>query len=162
MSRILSPCVGVCSTTVGDNVCRGCQRHDQEILDWFGYDSEQRTQRMRELDALRSDVAGRWLYVHDEAALAEQLTRHRIRFREDQSALSRAVELLRVGRTRIRDLSAYGITPCSGGEELEPEQLFSRINDEIMVEASKRANNEVSPAGHPPDATQDDAGKRKD
>ncbi|MCO7231151.1 MULTISPECIES: DUF1289 domain-containing protein [unclassified Cobetia] len=144
MSRILSPCVGVCSTTVGDSVCRGCQRHDHEILAWFGYDSDQRAQRMLALDELRSQVAARWLRVADDAMLAEQLTRHRIRFRAEQSALSRAVELLRVGRTRIKDLSAYGIAPLDHARALEPEQLFAHINDEIMVEAAKRADNDMN------------------
>ncbi|TVU70577.1 MULTISPECIES: DUF1289 domain-containing protein [Cobetia] len=144
MSRILSPCVGVCSTTVGDTVCRGCQRHDHEILDWFGYDSEQRSQRMAELDALRSHVAARWLIVHDEAVLTAQMERHRIRFRQGQSALSRAVELLRVGRTRIRDLEAYGLTVREIGNKLDPERLFSQINDEIMVEATRRADNDMN------------------
>lgn len=133
------------STTVGDSVCRGCQRHDDEILAWFGYDSDQRARRMLELDELRSQVAGRWLRVVDDAMLAEQLVRHRIRFRADQSALSRAVELLRVGRTRIKDLSAYGIAPLARGQELAPEQLFVQINDEIMVEAARRADNESNP-----------------
>jgi len=144
MSRILSPCVGVCSTTVGDTVCRGCQRHDQEILDWFGYDDTQRAQRMMALDSMRSDVAARWLSVHDEQALTAQLERHRIRFRTTQSALSRAVELLRVGRTRIKDLSAYGIAPHDPDMARDPEQLFAKINDEIMVEAAQRADNDMN------------------
>lgn len=40
--RIQSPCVGLCSTTVGDRVCRGCQRTEDEIRDWFVLDAEAR------------------------------------------------------------------------------------------------------------------------
>ncbi|MBP9726309.1 MAG: DUF1289 domain-containing protein [Gammaproteobacteria bacterium] len=29
-----SPCVGVCSTTFGDDVCYGCQRTYLEVIQW--------------------------------------------------------------------------------------------------------------------------------
>ena len=32
-----NPCVGVCSTTTGDAVCRGCGRTVDEIRDWNSY-----------------------------------------------------------------------------------------------------------------------------
>jgi predicted Fe-S protein YdhL (DUF1289 family) len=30
----LSPCIGFCSTTYGDDVCRGCYRNLKEVLQW--------------------------------------------------------------------------------------------------------------------------------
>lgn len=32
-----NPCVGVCSTTTGDEVCRGCGRTVFEIREWMSY-----------------------------------------------------------------------------------------------------------------------------
>lgn len=29
-----APCIGVCSTTYGDSVCRGCRRYSFEIIHW--------------------------------------------------------------------------------------------------------------------------------
>ena len=34
MSSTYSPCIGFCSTTYGDDYCRGCYRHIREVLDW--------------------------------------------------------------------------------------------------------------------------------
>ncbi|MBW5799048.1 DUF1289 domain-containing protein [Halomonas elongata] len=133
--RVVSPCVGLCSTTVGDRVCRGCQRIDDEIRDWPGFEADERQRRMDELDALRVSVAGRHLSVVDGEALQAQLERHRIRFREDQPALSRAVELLRVGRGRIRDLSRYGLEPRVA---LDAATLHERIASELMSAAEAR------------------------
>ncbi|XKE43857.1 DUF1289 domain-containing protein [Halomonas organivorans] len=133
--RIASPCVGLCSTTVGDRVCRGCQRTDEEIREWPALAGEARARRMAELDALREAAAGRHLRVVDAAALEGQLVRHRIRFRADQPPLSRAVELLRVGRDRIRELSRYGLEPR---EPLEPAALHARIAAELMAAAERR------------------------
>lgn len=136
--RIASPCVGLCSTTVGDRVCRGCQRNDSEIRDWFGYSDAERQTRMEELDALRERVAGEFLHVHDAAMLQAQMERHRIRFRRDQPALSRAVELLRVGRSRIRDLTRYGLQPHGKGMHLSADELHEAINRALLEQAECR------------------------
>jgi predicted Fe-S protein YdhL (DUF1289 family) len=38
-----SPCVGICSSTnVGDEICIGCGRNAQEVIDWNAYTDEQR------------------------------------------------------------------------------------------------------------------------
>ena len=138
MGAIASPCVGLCSTTLGDRTCRGCQRADTEIRDWFGLGDDQRRARMAELDALREAVAGRYLRLVDAAALEAQLERHRIRFRPDQPGLSRAVELLRVGRERIRELARYGLAPTEEGEGLALPELHARLAAELRAAADAR------------------------
>ena len=37
-----TPCIGICSTVYGDDICRGCQRTFQEVIDWNGLDLSQR------------------------------------------------------------------------------------------------------------------------
>ncbi len=38
-----SPCVGICSTTnVGDDICIGCKRTAQEVIDWNSYTDQKR------------------------------------------------------------------------------------------------------------------------
>ena len=34
--------MGICSTTYGDLVCRGCKRFAHEIISWNGFDESQR------------------------------------------------------------------------------------------------------------------------
>ncbi|WP_043526288.1 DUF1289 domain-containing protein [Litchfieldella xinjiangensis] len=130
--RIVSPCVGLCSTTVGDCVCRGCQRHDDEIRDWFGLPADERAQRMNDIDAMRESVASRFLRVIDPQRLEAQMRRHGIRFRTDQPALSRVVELLRVGRHRIGDLSQYGVEPIDDETWLAPGELHERLAHALL------------------------------
>ncbi|MCE9666027.1 DUF1289 domain-containing protein [Halomonas sp. M5N1S17] len=137
-ASITSPCVGLCSTTLGDPVCRGCQRGDVEILDWFGLSGDEREARMAELDALRETVAGRFLQVVDAECLEAQLLRYRIRFRPEQPALSRAVELLRVGRTRIQDLSRYGLVPGEAALGLDVAELHARLSQALTEAAECR------------------------
>jgi len=144
MSAIASPCVGLCSTTLGDRTCRGCQRSDAEIRDWFGLGGDERAVRMAELDALREAVAGRYLRLVDSAALEAQLKRHRIRFRPEQPGLSRAVELLRVGRERIQELARYGLAPTGEGEGLTAAELHARLAAELQAAAEARRASSLS------------------
>ena len=136
--RIVSPCVGLCSTTVGDAVCRGCQRHESEIRDWFVYSDATRRKVMQRLDAWRVEIAGEYLRVNDEAQLEAQLVRHRIRHRADQPALSRAVELLRVGRGRMRDITRYGLQAHGKGLHLSADELHKAIATALMAHVEAR------------------------
>lgn len=141
--RIVSPCVGLCSTTLGDDICRGCQRHDGEIREWFALADEERESRMLALDALRAQVAGQYLCVVDSTILEEQMRRHRIRFRPEQPALSRAVELLRVGRQRIRDLARYGLEPVGEACNMTPVALYDAIGTALKEAARRRRANDA-------------------
>ncbi|MES2534312.1 MAG: DUF1289 domain-containing protein [Pseudomonadota bacterium] len=37
-----SPCIGYCSTTFGDDFCKGCGRHFMEVINWNAMDSAQK------------------------------------------------------------------------------------------------------------------------
>lgn len=38
-----SPCIGICSATaLGDEICRGCGRTFQEVIDWNTYSDDQK------------------------------------------------------------------------------------------------------------------------
>ncbi|WP_410497952.1 DUF1289 domain-containing protein [Chitinibacter sp. S2-10] len=37
-----SPCVAVCSTALGDDICRGCGRTMQEVAMWVALPAEQK------------------------------------------------------------------------------------------------------------------------
>ena len=40
--RSSTPCLGICSTTFGDEVCKGCKRFAHEIVNWTKYSEEER------------------------------------------------------------------------------------------------------------------------
>ena len=60
-----TPCVGICSTTYGDLVCRGCKRFAHEVVQWNGYDAGQQGRVWRRLHTLRDEVVGQHLQVKD-------------------------------------------------------------------------------------------------
>ena len=40
--RSSTPCLGICSTTFGDEVCKGCKRFAHEIVGWTKYSQGER------------------------------------------------------------------------------------------------------------------------
>jgi uncharacterized protein len=66
-----TPCVGTCSTTYGDLVCRGCKRFAHEIVQWNGFDTDQRRLVWERLLALRSGAVSAVLEVQDETRLRQ-------------------------------------------------------------------------------------------
>lgn len=51
VSRPDSPCVGKCSTTYGDDVCRGCGRTYIEVIEWITYDAQRKAEIWARLQA---------------------------------------------------------------------------------------------------------------
>ena len=41
-ARTRTPCVGICSTTYGDDVCRGCKRFIHEVINWNSFNPEEK------------------------------------------------------------------------------------------------------------------------
>lgn len=65
-SRRPTPCVGICSTTYGDLVCRGCKRFAHEIVQWNGYDEEQQQLVWQRLRSMRDEVLSQIVVCIDE------------------------------------------------------------------------------------------------
>ena len=68
-----TPCIGVCSTTYGDLVCRGCKRFAHEIVDWNRYTDSQQKEVEARLRGLKVAVIEHFLQLSDPADCAQQL-----------------------------------------------------------------------------------------
>ncbi|MEM6710457.1 MAG: DUF1289 domain-containing protein [Pseudomonadota bacterium] len=73
--RRRTPCVGICSTTYGDLVCRGCKRFAHEITGWNGYSDGQRSDVETRLQTLRAGAIDRFLQVDDSTDSVASLHR---------------------------------------------------------------------------------------
>ena len=51
--KVKTPCVGVCSTVFGDQVCRGCKRFHHELIEWNGYTDIQKETVWNRLESLK-------------------------------------------------------------------------------------------------------------
>ena len=58
-----TPCVGVCSTIYGDEVCRGCHRFYDEIIQWNGLDSNTKIKINSRLELLQAQYTQKYFQL---------------------------------------------------------------------------------------------------
>lgn len=75
MFKIPSPCVGICSTALGDKVCRGCKRRDYEVDSWVTYDEDLKTKIDLRLESTLSYVVKKYIKIVDQHKLEEKVLR---------------------------------------------------------------------------------------
>lgn len=64
LARPETPCCGLCSHCVGDDICRGCGRTVEEARDWNTYSARERGM-VRELAGLRRQLRAAQEARHD-------------------------------------------------------------------------------------------------
>jgi hypothetical protein len=131
LNRIRTPCIGVCSTTFGDTVCRGCKRFLHEVVNWNGYTGEQKQIIWTRLDSLLRLVVSNYVVVSDPGRLRQQLEYQNIRFQAELSPEGWVPELLKASGQQPLDWPAFGLTPLAEALTLLPGQLYQQISEEM-------------------------------
>ena len=106
-----TPCVGICSTTYGDLVCRGCNRFAHEIVGWNSYDDEQRERIWARLHTLLAQSVLAVLEVVDPDRLRTAADRAKI---PDADTLPLPVLAMRTMSKRPRPLAELGLAANDG------------------------------------------------
>ncbi|WP_096085768.1 DUF1289 domain-containing protein [Agaribacterium haliotis] len=119
-TRALSPCVGICSTGIGDSVCRGCKRYMHEVIDWNSYSAEQQHTIVARLSELIRQVAEPLVDIYDKTALQQGLDYQKIRYDKHAGAYLWLHELLQVGSASLVSLEPFGcrVRPAHKGRSL--------------------------------------------
>lgn len=120
-----TPCVGICSTTYGDLVCRGCKRFAHEIVQWNGYDKEQQGRVWQRLHGLRDEVVAQQVEIVDDASFSAACDLANLR-RLDEG--ERLYELLRYLVAGSQPLDAAGLAAPADADALT---LLRAIDAEI-------------------------------
>ena len=108
MGNVKTPCIGVCSTSISDLVCRGCKRFAHEVIDWNGYSQEQRQLVVDRLDDFLQKIVGNIIDIFDEKQLLKQMQYQQIQFNEQLSSSRWVYELLRIGASQISNTEDFG------------------------------------------------------
>ena len=106
---VRTPCVGICSTGIGDIVCRGCKRFTHEVIGWNAYTHEQRLIIAQRLENFLTQVVQNMIEVVDEKILLEQIKHQQIQFKKEQNPYCWVFDLLRAGASQITDMDVYGL-----------------------------------------------------
>ena len=130
---VKTPCIGVCSTGIGDAVCRGCKRFSHEVIDWNGYSDEQKRVIDRRLAGFLSQCVSNKLQVTDAGLLAWQLDVQKIRHNPDHDEYCWVFALMKAGAGQIDDPAEFGFAVDLRYSSLPIAELRDMIDSEFYI-----------------------------
>ena len=132
---VKTPCIGICSTVFGDEVCRGCKRYQNEIIEWNSFNDSEKRAVLDRLETLKVQIMDSKIHVFDEILLKQQLQHHKVRFVEDNNPLCWVFDLLRSGSESIQDPKDFGFDLISS-DSFDLSEL-KRIMEEELFDLSE-------------------------
>jgi len=123
----------VCSTGIGDSVCRGCKRFSHEVINWNSYTMEQKRVIDQRLSGFLSQCVSNKLRVIDKALLRWQIEVQQVRFTGHHDEYCWVFSLLKAGAGQIGDTADYGFEVDLRYRDLPLAQLRDMIDQEFYV-----------------------------
>ena len=113
---VKTPCIGVCSTVFGDEVCRGCKRFQNEVIDWNGYQDSQKIAVLSRLESLKTQIMKSKISIVNKKLLQNQLDTLDIKYVIDDNPFCWVFDLLRQASQSIDSLQDFGVVLKDGVE----------------------------------------------
>ncbi len=133
LPRVTTPCIGVCSTALGDAVCRGCKRFSHEVIHWNGYSQAQKRVIDARLDEFLSQVVRNKLRVVDAELLEWQLKTQQLPYKPAKSPEVWTFALLRAGAHQIKNLAEFGLRIDAQYRDVPLPELKDMIDREFYI-----------------------------
>ena len=128
-----SPCVGICSTTYGDLVCRGCRRFAHEIVGWNGYTEKQKVSILGRLKQIKKEVISQHLLITNFSRFEELC--EGVGFDSvDQDERIYAVLAYLITKSERLDFGGLEVVGLCG-ESSDVSKLMSFLESEMYVRA---------------------------
>jgi predicted Fe-S protein YdhL (DUF1289 family) len=130
---VKTPCIGVCSTGIGDTVCRGCKRFSHEVIDWNSYTLVQKQAVDQRLSGFLSQCVSNKLRVLDTALLRWQLEVQQVRFVEQHDEYCWVFSLLKAGAGQVDNTLDFGFEVDLHYRKLPLVELRESIDQEFYT-----------------------------
>jgi predicted Fe-S protein YdhL (DUF1289 family) len=130
---VKTPCIGVCSTGIGDTVCRGCKRFSHEVIDWNSYTLVQKQAVDQRLSGFLSQCVSNKLRVLDTALLRWQLEVQQVRFVEQHDEYCWVFSLLKAGAGQVDNTLDFGFEVDLHYRKLPLIELREMIDQEFYT-----------------------------
>ena len=108
-ARTRTPCVGICSTTYGDDVCRGCKRFIHEVINWNSFNPEEKEYVWKRLEKLKTLIMQSKISIINETLMEEKIEELQLKINSDLNSLSKAFEIVKLTSKSFDDLNEFGI-----------------------------------------------------
>jgi predicted Fe-S protein YdhL (DUF1289 family) len=130
---VKTPCIGVCSTGIGDTVCRGCKRFAHEVINWNSYTLEQKRVVDGRLSNFLSQCVRNKLQVVDKALLEWQLSVQQISYVDHHDEYCWVYSLIKAGASQIVTSSEYGFQVDIHFRDMPLSELRELIDQEFFA-----------------------------
>ena len=146
--RTRTPCVGMCSTTYGDDGCRGCKRFIHEVINWNSFKPEEKEAVWKRLEHLKTLIMESKVIINNENLMESKILEFQLKINKDLNPLSKVFEIVKLTITSFKDLKDFGVDHNKDGrlislkEELESElyELSKAHFDRYFVEPIEKLN----------------------
>ena len=125
-----TPCIGVCSTSYGDHICRGCKRFSHEVTGWIKYSDTEKSLVNERLQKFKTTILEDKFTIIDSEKLKNKLKDANISFNQELDPLCWVFDLFRTFTIEDIDLEEVGI--ALKGEFLN--MSLSKIKEDINKE----------------------------
>lgn len=130
-NNVKTPCIGVCSTGIGDTVCRGCKRFCHEVIHWNSYTPQQKRVVDQRLAGFLSQCVSNRVRVTDRALLKWQLDVQQVRYTAHHDEYCWVFSLLKAGAGQIEHPADFGFEIDIGYRDRTLTQLRDDIDREF-------------------------------
>ncbi len=127
--RSSTPCLGICSTTFGDEVCKGCKRFSHEIVSWTKYSLEEREIINDRLEKFKVQILQHRFEIFDIDLFETKLEEKAINFNHSLNPLTWIFDLFRAAGSQSFDIEGFGIKQLS---EFDAKTIRDEINKELL------------------------------
>jgi len=130
--KVKTPCVGVCSTVFGDQVCRGCKRFHHEVIEWNGYTDVQKETVWNRLESLKVLIMKSKIFIENQVLLQSKLDSLKISYYDKVDPYCWVFDLIKQASQSINDLSEFGLKPLFE-PDMELVELKRLIEEELFT-----------------------------
>ena len=130
--KVKTPCVGVCSTVFGDQVCRGCKRFHHEVIEWNGYTDVQKETVWNRLESLKVLIMKSKIFIENQVLLQSKLDSLKISYYDKVDPYCWVFDLIEQASQSINDLSEFGLKPLFE-PDVELVELKRLIEEELFT-----------------------------
>ena len=131
-NRSSTPCIGICSTTFGDDVCKGCKRFSHEITNWGKFSTDERAVVNTRLEQFKTTILEEKFSISDSELFESKMNEFSINFNSSLEPITWIFDLLRASSNKDLNVNDFGIEILPAFSDLSLIELRDLINQEML------------------------------
>ena len=131
-NRSSTPCIGICSTTFGDDVCKGCKRFSHEITNWGKFSTDERAVVNSRLEQFKTIILEEKFTISDSELFESKMNEFSINFNSSLEPITWIFDLLRASSNKDLNVNDFGIEILPAFSDLSLIELRDLINQEML------------------------------